>query len=280
MDPGRGARRLTGAVVLPPVRVRATGPQLAQPRGGGGVRQRPALLDGPGRRRVPDRRLRRPDEGRHVPGHGHRGADHPQGGRQPRPRGLPEVPPGDGRVPRRPDGRDRDGRRGRHRGAVHPTRRDAPGVQLPLRARGFRRSRAARCHRLVHRRERRGGGADDLGDRQPRHPALGVPPGPERGAHRRLRAGHDGLRGLPGGRPRARHPTGSGTRAHPARPARARPTSTTARSWACPTSTTCPTRSCRTRSGSAAGTQFAAATAAGCRCRGRPARTSGSPSRG
>ena len=100
LDPGRGARRLTGAVVLPPVRRRAARPQLAQPRGGRGVRQRPALLDGPGRRRVPDRRLRRADEGRHLPRHGLRRADHPQGRRQPGARRVPGVPPRHGRATR------------------------------------------------------------------------------------------------------------------------------------------------------------------------------------
>ncbi len=100
LDPRRGARRHPRPVVLPPLRRRAARPQLAQPGGGRGVRRNPALLDGPRRRRLPDRRVRRPDQGRHLPGHPDRRADHPQGRREPGPRGLPRVPARDGRLPR------------------------------------------------------------------------------------------------------------------------------------------------------------------------------------
>ena len=53
----------------------------------------------------------------------------------------------------------------------------------------------------------------------------------------------------------------------------ARPTSTRARSSACPRCSTCPRSPCRTRRGSARGTPCADATAAGCRSRGRAARS-------
>ena len=86
-----------------------------------------------------------------------------------------------------------------------------------------------------------------------------------------------------GARPRPRH------RAVHARPARARPTSTRARSSGCPRCSTCPRSPCRTPPGSAPATRSADATAAGCRSPGRAAEsrtasvrraaTPGSPSR-
>ena len=70
-------------------------------------------------------------------------------------------------------------------------------------------------------------------------------------------------------RRRAGHAPGPGGGAADARPARAAPTSTRARSSACPRSPTCPTSSARTRPSCAPVARSLAATAAGCRCRGR-----------
>ena len=53
---GDRARRDAGRVVPPPVRPRAAGPQLGAPRGPRRLREDPALLVRPGRRRLPDRR--------------------------------------------------------------------------------------------------------------------------------------------------------------------------------------------------------------------------------
>ena len=190
VDAGRRAGRLPRAVVLPPVRPGAAGSQLAKPRGAGGVLRGPALLDGPGRGRVPHRRLRRPHQGRLLGGHAHRRPDHPQGRGQPGPRDLPAAASRARRLPGRPHGRHRDRRRGPHRVAVPAAGPDAPGLQLPVRARRVRRSRDPAGHRLVAGRERPGRGPDDVGDGQPRHTPLGDPAGARRPADRGLCARH------------------------------------------------------------------------------------------
>ena len=68
------AGRRTRAVVPAPLRPRAAGPQLAQPRGARGVRVDPPLLVRPRRRRLPDRRRPRACQGRRAarPGGGSR----------------------------------------------------------------------------------------------------------------------------------------------------------------------------------------------------------------
>ena len=75
----------------------------------------------------------------------------------------------------------------------------------------------------------------------------------------------------PAGGPRPPAPAGPGPRRCSCSRCPAARTSTRATSSACRRSRTCPRRRCRTRSGPGPGTPGAAGTAAGCRCRGRPA---------
>ena len=131
-----------------------------------------------------------------------------------------------------------------------PAARTAHGLQLPAGAREVRRGEHPRCDR-----ERTGGGRD-----------RGSEPDPGR-----CRITTSSARSA-----------GTGWRAWARAPAmamvmlarRARCSSTTVKNWGCPTSS-CPTRCCRIRPGSAPGVPSAAATAAGCRCRGpvRPRRS-------
>ena len=110
--------------------------------------------------------------------------------------------------------------------------------------------------------------ADDLGAVQPRrHPARHPlrPAGLDR--RRRVRRATGSVRTPRSTRPRPA--PGPGRRAADARPARARPTSTRARSSACRRSWTCPRTSLAGPDlGALRRTPSAAATAAGCRCRG------------
>ena len=146
-------------VVPPPLRQLPARPRLAQPRGRRQVRGRPALLAGPRRRRLPRRRRARPGQGGEParPGRRRRGQRRhdrrrwssalvqrradvgPARGA----RGLPALAPGARRVRRRPDGRRRglDPDAGVD-GAVRAPRRAAAGVQLRLAARAAGRPRA------------------------------------------------------------------------------------------------------------------------------------------
>ena len=63
VDPRRRGRRPARAVVPPPVRTGAARPRLDERRGAGRVRVDPALLARPRRRRVPHRRRPRPGQG-------------------------------------------------------------------------------------------------------------------------------------------------------------------------------------------------------------------------
>ena len=147
LDPGRRHR----PVVPPPLRPDPARPGLAAPRRGRAVRRRAAVLAGPRRRRVPDRRRPRPGEGRGPAGtsvitpaeqlpprtparmvgaaHRRRADVGPARGA----RDLPRLAPDPRRVRRRPDGRRRglDPDPGGD-GALRARRRAAPGVQLPL----------------------------------------------------------------------------------------------------------------------------------------------------
>ena len=252
VDPG--ARR---PVVPAPVRARAARPGLHQPRGARRPRGDDAVLAGPRRRRLPDRRRARHGQARRAAGHGadggHRAARRPRPRRPAlrpgrRARGAPADPGGARRVPG-PDGRRRGvgGRRRAAGAATSRAGRAAAGLQLPAADRRVGRRR--RCATRSTTRWPRSAGTPA--------PACWV------------LSNHDV--------PPARHPLRRRRRSASAGPGRprccswpcpARSTSTTATSSACRTST-CPTRCCRTRSGSAPAAPSAAGTAAGCRCRGR-----------
>ena len=104
-----------------------------------------------------------------------------------------------------------------------------------------------------------------MGHRQPRRAPAGEP----LPAGRRLRAGDDQPAHRP--RPRARRdsaPAARGPRRCCCSPCPDRPTSTRARSWACPRSPTCLRPRARTRGSAAPAASPPAATAAACRCPG------------
>ena len=141
LDPA-ARRRLVPA----PVRTRAAGLRLGEPRGRRGVRGHPAVLAGPRRRRLPDRRRQRAEEGPVLPrrrsgrrerrARAGRGAAPPVLGPGRRARGLPRLAPGRRRVRRRPAVRRRG--LGRQPGPARQVRaagRAAHGVQLQHRAR-------------------------------------------------------------------------------------------------------------------------------------------------
>ena len=127
-------------------------------------------------------------------------------------------------------------------------RRDAAGVQLLLPRDAVAGARAQAHHRRIDRGVRRGRRAEHVGAQQPRRRAARDP------ARARGRAPPGRRRGACVDRPSACRRTGCGGRAprHPScSHCPAAPTSTRARSSACPRSSTCQTTPGRTRPGSA-----------------------------
>ena len=187
--------------------------------------------------------------------------------------GHPGLLPG-GRVPRSAD----RGRRGLGRHAGHPAA--LPGVRRPASGLQLRADRGQLGRGRVPPRDRRGARAGRrlaraMGHRQPRRAPAGEPLPARRG----LRPADDQPAREPGPRPpRDRRPPGPGRGPAAARAARDPPTSTRARSWACPRSRTCPPPRGRTRGSAAPTAGCSAATAAAYRCPGPgPARISASP---
>ncbi len=244
-----------GAVVPAPVRPRAARPELGQPRGLRRPREDAAVLAGPRRRRVPHRRRARHGQAARPAGHGARPTTGLLRSTTPTTRGSTTTACTRSTACIRrvlddyPDAVTvgeiwvHDNERLRQ---VPAPRRAAPGVQLPARAGRLRRRR------------------DPGGDRQL---AGGRRPRPARHRPGRCPTTTCAREVTRYGGGAARAGAGPGDGAGEARAARRRSSSTTATNSGCPTST-CPTRSCRTRSGSGRGTPNAAATAAGCRCRG------------
>ena len=262
-------RRPAGPVVPPPVRDRAAGPRLGQPRRPGDVRGRPADVVRPRRRRLPHRRRERAGQGpvghrsqarrrrrlaRRLEPRRDDAADGPGG----RPRGLPRVAATRGR--RGPAaGPARRGPRAVAGPArpLRPPRRAARRVQLPVPARGLGRGPPAHGHRRHARGAGRGRGVTRVGPVQPRRdpPRHAIRPH----ATRRSPTWETAM-GLPRTWRSARG--GLAPRCCCSSACPAAPTCTRARSWGCRRWRTSPRTRCGTRSGSAAATRVADATAA------------------
>jgi hypothetical protein len=182
-------------VVPAHVRPQAARPQLGQPRRAGAVRGDPAVLAGPGGRRLPGRRRARHGQGRRTAGlgrrtdrhgHGRQRARADLGRRRPGPhvrpggraRDLPLLEPPAGDLPGgQGDGRGGVRGAGRARGPLRAPGRDAAGVQLPLPAVPLGRRGAAARHLGVPRGRRGRRCAHHLGAVQPRRRPARLAPG-------------------------------------------------------------------------------------------------------
>ena len=263
LDPGHRARRHARPVVPAPVRPRAAGPRLEQPGGARRLRRRAAVLVRPRGRRPADRRRARPCPRRPgLPDADYGGVlqfrtvdwdDNPHWDVDDGARHLPALAGHRRHLRRGPRVRRRGGRQharaaGRYlRPDEMHTAFNFPYLKGPWEAeRAARRSSTPRWPR-----SRRSGVPVDLGADQPRRDPPGHalrPPDDELVLHHRRRGR---------GRPTWRWaPGGPGPRRCSCLPFPAAPTSTRARSSGCPTSTTCPTRCCRTRCSCAAVAQM------------------------
>src|SRR3954464_15173239 len=145
-------------VVPAPLRARAAGPELRQPRGDRRPRGDDAVLARPGRRRLPHRRRARHGQAgvpaRHGPDGRHRAARRPRAGRPPlrpgrRARGAPADARGPGRLPRSDGVRRGVGARRRAARAVSAAGRAASGVQFQAAQRRLGPRRDPRRHRAL-----------------------------------------------------------------------------------------------------------------------------------